>query len=512
MFADLNELFTKPWIDRLWTYQEILLASRPIVVCGDRHVPWSIFERNFVFLDNTTLFSPQGMLKPWINVSLSRERLQTSSLAFSSFEPSDLEKYSIFVRAIGQAYRKVALGSYIILILVITPATVVPLSVLVPGEMLFSLLLIFLGLIWLFLFDFRGSLKTGTVETPFATEQFTAGLYSRTATERKDMAFGMWAVLERGGTANLPPPDYSHSKGDIYRALTTSLWEATQSLDGLYLAALQGVAKQPSWVPDWSAHKEHIWGYNLDELQNTDNSGCLIDKRPRHFSKPKLPMKTTAYFEVDETQAVLTVRAHHVSDIKMCFHFQRTQEHFVESERKLHLENIRQILKWTSSRLQKRATWPQWFGTAPSAPIDVDLKPQYRRPRQSSGTWMRFCCRNRNRDPSQVLAVLLGNPRLLTIHIDHCNMLASTQRVNFCAENPDFLVKPILGICSGNVKAGDQIVRVEGLPQLLIVRAQNGAKTSVKIVSPVEIQLYDSKPIELVGGKESEPFVEYYIY
>lgn len=88
-------------------------------------------------------------------------------------------------------------------------------------------------------------------------EDIVVGLYSRTATEPKDMAFGMWAVLERGGAVNLPAPIYSHDTGDVYRIFAVHLAHITQSLELLLLAAIRGVSGQPSWVPDWSAHKSH---------------------------------------------------------------------------------------------------------------------------------------------------------------------------------------------------------------------------------------------------------------
>ncbi|KAE9364144.1 HET-domain-containing protein, partial [Stipitochalara longipes BDJ] len=42
-YEDVSNILESDWIRRLWTYQEILLASNPIVVCGDKHLQWSIF-------------------------------------------------------------------------------------------------------------------------------------------------------------------------------------------------------------------------------------------------------------------------------------------------------------------------------------------------------------------------------------------------------------------------------------------------------------------------------------
>jgi hypothetical protein len=50
-FHDLNELLSQDWITRIWTYQEIILASNPIVVCGDMHLNWSQFALAMISID-----------------------------------------------------------------------------------------------------------------------------------------------------------------------------------------------------------------------------------------------------------------------------------------------------------------------------------------------------------------------------------------------------------------------------------------------------------------------------
>ena len=67
------------------------------------------------------------------------------------------------------------------------------------------------------------------------------------------MAFGMWAVLKRLEAVDLPQPDYSQDTGSLYWILATQMGRIGGSLDMLVLAAIQNVAGQPSWVPDWSA-------------------------------------------------------------------------------------------------------------------------------------------------------------------------------------------------------------------------------------------------------------------
>jgi hypothetical protein len=48
---DLANLLNRVWVERIWTYQEILLASNPVVVCGHRHLHWSRLIWGILFLD-----------------------------------------------------------------------------------------------------------------------------------------------------------------------------------------------------------------------------------------------------------------------------------------------------------------------------------------------------------------------------------------------------------------------------------------------------------------------------
>jgi len=50
-YDDLSELLNKEWIKRLWKYQEILLASDPVIVCGHSHLPWPELALGIMFLE-----------------------------------------------------------------------------------------------------------------------------------------------------------------------------------------------------------------------------------------------------------------------------------------------------------------------------------------------------------------------------------------------------------------------------------------------------------------------------
>lgn len=70
---DLDSVLKRDWINRVWTYQEILLATHPIVVCGDIHVPWSQFEKSILFLSESMLSGLEHIIRSWKRVVLTRD-------------------------------------------------------------------------------------------------------------------------------------------------------------------------------------------------------------------------------------------------------------------------------------------------------------------------------------------------------------------------------------------------------------------------------------------------------
>src|SRR5205814_72356 len=49
-FEDLEDLLRRDWLTRGWTYQEIILACNPVIVCGNKSMPWDNFIRGIEYL------------------------------------------------------------------------------------------------------------------------------------------------------------------------------------------------------------------------------------------------------------------------------------------------------------------------------------------------------------------------------------------------------------------------------------------------------------------------------
>lgn len=109
----------------MWTYQEILLASNPIIVCGDQHVSWSRFIFGLAFLEYSGAIGQRNYptitkLKTWVALGLTRDHLpslqRSTSGSGSSASNSDnanfpaLREYISFINTIHKKYRLVTYG------------------------------------------------------------------------------------------------------------------------------------------------------------------------------------------------------------------------------------------------------------------------------------------------------------------------------------------------------------------------------------------------------------------
>ncbi|EAA33485.1 hypothetical protein NCU07840 [Neurospora crassa OR74A] len=49
--GDIDCLLDREWLERVWTFQEIVLASNPIIVCGEETIGWAQFQQGLDCLD-----------------------------------------------------------------------------------------------------------------------------------------------------------------------------------------------------------------------------------------------------------------------------------------------------------------------------------------------------------------------------------------------------------------------------------------------------------------------------
>lgn len=111
---DLEELLTRDWINRIWTFQEIVLASNPVIVCGNRCLSWCRFAIGINFLHYSGINDKNGEpiiknLDAWIDVSSGRDYVTACSGIHTELpylnrsSKTTLQLYKRFLIKVGQS-------------------------------------------------------------------------------------------------------------------------------------------------------------------------------------------------------------------------------------------------------------------------------------------------------------------------------------------------------------------------------------------------------------------------
>ena len=150
-------------------------------------------------------------------------------------------------------------------------------------------------------------------------------LSSRKASVYQDKAFGIQSVLETLLRRELPVPDYSIPKPQLYRRLTWDVLEATGSLQILHVAALHRVHPGPSWVPDWSCDFDAFW---------------LIPNAFFPYATYRARRVQPWFRKVLNDQDALKVRVFPVCKLAGCVQLQPTESTYDLSDDHAHLHNL----------------------------------------------------------------------------------------------------------------------------------------------------------------------------
>lgn len=109
--SDITELLERVWIERIWTFQELLLSSHPVLVCGNNHISWAQLVWALLFVGATSKVRDPGdrmstCISTWLALAFARIRLlpprssqpATRSNEDAIFEPSlhEISKYLKF--------------------------------------------------------------------------------------------------------------------------------------------------------------------------------------------------------------------------------------------------------------------------------------------------------------------------------------------------------------------------------------------------------------------------------
>jgi hypothetical protein len=425
------------------TYKEILLATNPVVVCGDQHATWVNFERNVQFLETVVYGLPLSTTRSWTRSARSREMVQRLTTLNPNNDASELAQYVVFLRKIVRNHFRLWRLLFTILILSWPTTVTVYLASALTGDtglakalrgVLYALAPFWLVGLIIYIRDC--TLNYRFVKSPHVRtwDELPLELYPRTAKEDKDIAYGMWAILQRHGATGLPRPDYSSSTAEIHRIFTLNLLTTTQSLTPLLLAAVKNVTG-PSWVPDWNSHESHGLGANVEEIQDTDESGFNRSTK-----------RSTGWFRFNENGTSIDVQGLSVGEVTLIFRIKSTSEEYQESEQGLHLDNLSLFLECALRR--------PYFLCRVLSVLDINLNLKSFLPgvdKKTRRNWRFFfrddvvsrvmqLRRYTRGDPTQTLTRLREDHALFKAHTKISNFLAGNKRVVFAAKCQESLV------------------------------------------------------------------------
>ena len=294
---DLDEIFSRDWIRRAWTYQEIILSPNPTIVCGNKILSWEDVATYLMFRHSwwraltinsqdplrligpvpaataTSLESWRTTIAMWLQFgSHSTEKDDggetTRFVLGSNYEkPAALDEHNATARLL-----KTILG-YVLLLatgvgwfwaaLSLTASISIFLSLATWIFMLFppALWVVWHGcwIVWHIVFGFRPGWYTSYYETSpnraLYLEGVRVALRERTATKPHDMVYSMLAVI---GTTGLTDYDitYDQSPSQCFQHFLTSIVaahppELTMLCDA-GIATTSPPRNSPSWVPYWA--------------------------------------------------------------------------------------------------------------------------------------------------------------------------------------------------------------------------------------------------------------------
>lgn len=276
---DIAHLLDRAWIRRIWTLQEVILSTESIVVCGSYHLHWSQFVwsvialKDYIHRQDDVVLGLSRIISPWLSTGEAYFRhMEAKALASRKpIEPSlgaystNLQAWENFVgsfQRVREPFDKIVLfhciGVCFALIVIAAPLTV--LSIHSAGIVLIILASV-AALVFFTVISIVGRFGKKIIHGQTSVQaQWADLIMSRCATEPKDKAFGVYAIVQSYLPDSQPAPNYSLANEIIFKDLCFSLLDLSNSLRFLLAASMKESSVAPSWVPDWSSETSKLWG------------------------------------------------------------------------------------------------------------------------------------------------------------------------------------------------------------------------------------------------------------
>jgi hypothetical protein len=264
---DIEELLHCTWTTRIWTYQEVILASRPVLVSGLDHLPWETFVYSMVLLNRITLMPSVGQ---WTEIITSRAHYRGTPRAAIVKKLTAYNQFvSTFVKVDSWMAREL-LGVTASLALAPLAGALLYAVWLTPGGISVGALIAFILLIVaLVVFPITFATKSFLQRSKSGVlgercGEFELSLKNRTnqsllnnicyrqATDPRDLCFGILPMLQHSSIAMRFTVDYAVDLPPLYTRLASFFLEDCEEPNILALAAQAKCPGASSWVPDFS--------------------------------------------------------------------------------------------------------------------------------------------------------------------------------------------------------------------------------------------------------------------
>lgn len=515
-----DDLLGREWLERLWTFQELLLARNPVLVCGEKFLGWDDFLCGLHTLHEMQLADSKlpnqfgnwwDVCSTWLHLDRpthwnGHEVGRTvryddigESLRSRVFKGRQIRSTSFYAcqkwwetfwtmgdPRLGYIVVRwllllISIAGFVLFVLSITEVIKRPKKIigiiLFPSLYVGGLILIFFGMFceWYWEHALRSLEFSSPGDYCLTKGQIMNGLHRTIRTNKvkdpKDRSFAMRGVLANLGVV-LAKPDYGQSLGEVYLDLFVDLIKWSHSLNYLLDSGYPTLAGAPSWVPNFDAAAGKTWLhpsfiYSPDVLDNTPKPAFKLSdstltvktiyKDRIVFCSSRLLPATEGRNAKDQMQQ--NRHTHNISTLSDWIYPIQSGNRFIRTDQ---------------SPLQGRMM--EALHARLAIHITAEEKTHFKK-------WYDNISTINPSDTTSVngfLSLLSENIALLRYHLTLCDSLAN-QRILFLTE------KGFLGTGNLATRPRDQIVLVAGVAMPLILREVE-KETSHKVIGPAFVQ------------------------
>ncbi|KAI0470798.1 heterokaryon incompatibility protein-domain-containing protein [Xylariaceae sp. FL0804] len=259
--SGVTNVLSRPWIRRLWTLQEAVLARELRIICGFRSVSWIALAHSLEVLDNDytlNYFRMPSAIQAWRRLRDMRDCKYPTASANVSTAHRDAIKagFAISIRSYGGIYNS---AFFLILASNIYGLVRINDGGLLGGADLLRLLCascMALTIMCFFKRKRRRLWSYSRMPDGRPASSIMVELRERDATESKDIYFGIRSLIHPPGSS--PMLDYTETPlAVVFRLLSRYILEYTNSLD-ILLFMPSPIPEAPSWVVDWRTASD-LW-------------------------------------------------------------------------------------------------------------------------------------------------------------------------------------------------------------------------------------------------------------